>query len=194
MRLPVTAYTDEKWRAHEILPDFDVEDVWQVDVDLTPESLPKVAEALARGNPSQSPSAIYRFLFAARWLLGSVFGWDKEGKGTDGRVRSLLARLPADLKDKPRPTRGPQSPFTPLYLTDREYAAEIASATSHGVLHVGLVETGSRYDTRLTVLVKPNGVFGRAYLGFIKPFRYWLVYPPLLKMFAKNWGRIAAEN
>ena len=194
MRLPEAAYADEGWRAHEILAGFDIEDVWRVEVDLTPESLPRAVELLARGDPGQSPSAIYRFLFAVRWRLGRLFGWDEEGKGTDGRVKSLLTRLPADLRDAPRPARGPDSPFTPLFLTDREYAAELANATCHGVLHVGLVETDSGYDTRLTVLVRPNGLFGRAYLAFIKPFRYAFVYPPLLRMFAEKWGRIAAES
>ncbi len=188
MRLPATGYTDEEWRIHEMAADFDIEDVWKIPVDLTPETFLMAVKALAEGNPSESPSRMYRFLFAARWRLGKIFGWDEEGSGLDGRVTSLIERLPADLRDRPRPTAGPSSPFTPLFLTDNEYAAELANATCHGLLHLGLVREGSTYSTRLTVLVRPNGRLGRLYMGLIKPFRYAIVYPRLLDMFAQKWS------
>jgi hypothetical protein len=40
----------------------------------------------------------------------------------------------------------------------------------------------------MAVLVKPNGVLGEAYMAFIKPFRYLLVYPPLLNEIGREWG------
>jgi hypothetical protein len=33
----------------------------------------------------------------------------------------------------------------------------------------------------MAVLVKPNGLFGNAYMAAIRPFRHLIVYPPLLR-------------
>ena len=39
----------------------------------------------------------------------------------------------------------------------------------------------------MAVLVKPNGRFGRAYMAAIRPFRYALVYPLLLRAIGRGW-------
>jgi hypothetical protein len=43
----------------------------------------------------------------------------------------------------------------------------------------------------MAVLVKPNGWLGRAYLAAIKPFRYGVVYPLLLRSIGRRWMRSA---
>jgi hypothetical protein len=35
--------------------------------------------------------------------------------------------------------------------------------------------------------VKPNGVFGKAYMAAIKPFRHRIVYPHLLRQIEREW-------
>jgi hypothetical protein len=45
---------------------------------------------------------VLRALFALRWKLGELFGWDQPGSGVGERVRSLRERLPADLLAAPR--------------------------------------------------------------------------------------------
>jgi len=46
--------------------------------------------------------------------------------------------------------------------------------------------------------VKPNGLFGKAYMAAIKPFRYLIVYPALMRMIGREWrervDRIGTEN
>ena len=89
---------------------------------------------------------------------------------------TLRDRLPADLRAAAGP-RFDTLPFTSLYLTADEFAAESANQTMHGVLHIGRVADesgGSR--AQLAVLVKPNGLLGAAYMAAIRPFRYLLVY------------------
>jgi hypothetical protein len=55
-------------------------------------------------------------------------------------------------------------------------------------MHIGWVPDGTgRYRGQMTVLVKPNGVFGRAYMAAIKPFRYQLVYPAMLRQIGREW-------
>jgi Protein of unknown function (DUF2867) len=37
--------------------------------------------------------------------------------------------------------------------------------------------------------VKPNGLFGRAYMAAIRPFRRTLVDPALVRMIGREWRR-----
>jgi Protein of unknown function (DUF2867) len=39
----------------------------------------------------------------------------------------------------------------------------------------------------MAIYVKPNGVLGTAYMAVIKPFRYWIVYPALMREIAREW-------
>lgn len=122
-----------------------------------------------------------------RWKIGGLLGWDEPDSGLGSRVPTLRDRLPADLRD----TAAPQLqalPFTSLYITDDEFAAEIANRTMHGVMHLGLVDdaTGG-HSGQMAVLVKPNGPFGAAYMAAIKPFRYLAVYPAMLREFELEW-------
>jgi hypothetical protein len=45
----------------------------------------------------------------------------------------------------------------------------------------------------MAVLLKPNGLFGAAYMAAIKPFRYVIVYPALLRQIGREW-RTGAGN
>jgi hypothetical protein len=105
-------------------------------------------------------------------------------------VQTLRDRLPADLRDAPAGPEFDQTPFTSLYLLDDEWAAEVANRTVHGVMHIGWVADGTGgYRGQMAVLVKPNGLFGRAYMTAIRPFRHWIVYPPLLRHIEREWRR-----
>jgi hypothetical protein len=106
------------------------------------------------------------------------------------RVPTLRDRLPADLREAPSGPDFDALPFTPLYLLDDEFAAEIANRTMHGVMHLGLVPDqtgGSR--VQMAVLVKPNGLLGTAYMAAIRPFRHRIVYPALLREGRDLWER-----
>ncbi len=79
-------------------------------------------------------------------------------------------------------------PFTSVYLTDNEWAAEMANRTVHGVMHIGWVpDEAGGYRGQMAVLVKPNGLFGRAYMAGIAPFRHLIVYPPLMRDIGQEW-------
>ena len=64
----------------------------------------------------------------------------------------------------------------------------ITNRTVHAMMHLGWVEeeTGG-YRGQMAVLVKPNGLFGEAYLAAIKPFRYLMVYPQLMRDIERVW-------
>ncbi|GAA1183277.1 hypothetical protein F4556_000690 [Kitasatospora gansuensis] len=195
MRLPRTAYTSRPWRIHELTHDFLVEDVWALPTPGGPDDLARLVRQFADGDGSAVSSPVPRLLFAVRWKLGALLGWDKADAGLGTRVRTLRDRLPADLHEGPRGPDLRSLPFTSVYQTHDEWAAESANRTMHGVLHIGWVPDGAgRYRGQMTVLVKPNGLFGAVYMAGIKPFRYLGVYPVMLRAIGRKWQETAAEN
>jgi hypothetical protein len=111
-----------------------------------------------------------------------------------GRLGAAGDGRPADLRDAPSSPDFDALPFTSLYLIDDEFAAEIASRTMHGVMHIGRVpdQTGG-YRAQMAVLVKPNGLFGIAYKAAIRPFRHLIVYPAMMREVEREWRARAGE-
>jgi Protein of unknown function (DUF2867) len=187
-KLPDSAHTSKPWRIHELTRDFRLEDVWALPVRGSLEEFPLLVEHFAAGDPAESPSPVVRALFAFRWKLGELLGWDDPDAGAGSRVRSLRDRLPADLRAVPVGPDFESLPFSSLYLLDDEWAAEIANETMHGVLHVGLVPDGSgSYGAQMAVLVRPNGRLGEVYMTAIRPFRHLIVYPGLMRQVEREW-------
>jgi len=189
MRLPKTAHTARPWRIHELTQDFRLEDVWALPTPGgRPDDFPRLVEGIASGDPSQSPSRAARTLWAIRWKVGELLGWDGPDAGLGSRVPTLRDRLPADLREAPSGPDFDTLPFTSLYVLDDEWAAEIANRTVHGVMHMGWVpdQTGG-YRGQMAVLVKPNGLFGTAYMAAIRPFRHLIVYPPIMREIDREW-------
>ena len=146
---------------------------------------------MATFDPAET-SSVVRALFAIRWTLGRVLGLDGQETGLGTRVVSLRDRLPADLSDTP--TDFGARLFTPLYVTDDEFALEIANQTVHGVMHVGWVPEGTDgYRGQMAVLVRPNGVLGAAYLVAIAAFRHLVVYPLMMRDIGRAWRQSVAE-
>jgi hypothetical protein len=180
MRVPNTEHTSRPWRIHELTPDLRVEDVWSPPEVGAPDDFPRVVQTIASYDPAHSSSFAVRNLFVVRWKLGELLRLDGPESAVGARVPTLRDRLPADLRDSPGPDFD-TLPFTSLYLLEDEWAAEVANQTMHGVLHLGRIPRGAGgFRVQMAVLVKPNGVLGEAYMAFIKPFRYALVYPPIL--------------
>jgi Protein of unknown function (DUF2867) len=187
--LPGSAHTSQPWRIHELTEDFRLEDVWALPTPGGPEDFRLLVERFASGDPAQqSPSRAARALWAIRWKLGEWFGWDDPEAGLGSRVPTLRDRLPADLREAPTGPAFDTLPFTPLYLLDDEWAAEIANRTVHAVMHLSWVQDGSgAYRGQMAVLVKPNGLFGRTYMAAIRPFRHLIVYPPMMREIEREW-------
>lgn len=189
MRLPPEAHASHPWRIHEITGDFRLEDVWALPTPGGPDDFPRLVGLATATDPERQSPLPVRALWALRWKLGELFGWDDESDGVGARVPSLRERIPADLRAAPRGPVNPSLPFRPLYLLDDEFAAEIANGTVHGVMHLGWVPDGhGGYRGQMAVLVKPNGRFGEAYMAAIRPFRHLLVYPPMLREFGRRWA------
>jgi Protein of unknown function (DUF2867) len=187
MRLADSAHTMRPWRIHALTSDFRLEDVWALPTPGGPADFPALVRLIAEADPSRNTHPAVKALFALRWKLGALFGWDDESDGLRERVPTLRDRLPEDLRDGPAGPDAQALPFEPLYLTDDEFAAEIANRTMHGVLHLGWVADEHGHHGQMAVLVKPNGRLGRAYMEAIKPFRHLIVYPLMLRDLERRW-------
>ena len=182
MRLPNIEHTSRPWRIHELTRDFRLEDVWALPTPGGADDFPRLLERFTSGDPAQRLPRVARTLWALRWKLGELFGWDGPDAGLGSRVPTLRDRLPADLLEAPSGPDFDALPFTSLYLLDDEFAAEIANRTMHGLMHLGWVPDGTGgYRGQMAVLVKPNGWAGSAYMAAIRPFRHLIVYPAMMR-------------
>jgi Protein of unknown function (DUF2867) len=185
--MPSTVHTSRPLRIHEIVRDFRLEDVWALPTPGGPDDFPELVQMIASGDPSRGPRAA-RVLWTIRWKLGELLGWDGPDTGLGSRVPTLRDRLPADLRDAPPGPVFEALPFTSLYLTDDEWAAEIANKTMHGVLHLSWVPDGTGgHRGEMAVYVKPNGRLGNVYMAAIRPFRNLIVYPRMLRQLERDW-------
>ena len=203
MRLPNAAHETLPWRIREIAPDFTVEDVWGLPAHGGAEDFQTLLELMVSLDPANGSSFLTRVLWSARDRLGSWFGLgrisvtidsgsdDAAGKlpipGTN--ETSLVDRLPDDLRNTAADLDFGSTPFAPLYRTDVEFAAELSNRTVHAVMHLAWVDQGEGgYQGQMAVYVKPRGQFGKAYMAFIKPFRYQVVYPALMRQIERAWN------
>jgi hypothetical protein len=188
MRLPKAEHRSRPWRIHEITHDFRLEDVWALPTPGGPDDFPRLVALMASYDPGKSASGAVRALFAIRWKLGGLLGWDDPDAGLGSRAPTLRDRLPAELRETPAVPASDELPFSPLYLTEDEWALEIANRTVHGVLHLGWVpDQSGGYRGQMAVLVKPDGLLGTSYMAAITPFRHLIVYPAMLREIEREW-------
>jgi hypothetical protein len=203
MRLPNAEHESRPWRIREIAQDFTLEDAWALPVHGGAEDFQTLLEMMAAADPATAESLPTRLLWSLRDRLGSWFDLgrisapvDSGPDGAAGKLpipgrseASLTERLPDDLRNTAADLHFDSLPFTPLYRTDVEFAAEVSNQTVHGVMHLAWVDQGEgRYQGQMAVYVKPRGPFGRGYMALIKPFRYWIVYPALMRQVEREWN------
>jgi hypothetical protein len=188
-KLPNSEQTSRPWRIHELTEDFQLLDVWALPTPGGPDDFPRLVEIIASSDSSATPSRAARGLWAIRWKLGEIFGWDEVEAKDLPNWQMLRDRLPNDLRDGPAGPEFKTLPFESVYLLDDEWAAELANRTVHGVLHLAWVSDGrGGYRGQMAVYVKPNGLLGRAYLAAIRPFRHHVVYPPMMRQLERIWS------
>lgn len=194
MKLPNSTHTARPWRIHELVRDFRLEDVWALPTPGGPDDFPRLVVGMCAGDPATSASRPARALWAVRWKLGELLGWD-DPAGPGEERPTLRDRLPPDLRAGRSGPDFERAPFAPLYLLDDEWAAEIVNRTVHGVMHIGWVrdEAAGGYRGEMAVYVKPNGRLGQAYMAAIRPFRQLIVYPPLMRQIGREWRERAGE-
>ena len=122
MRLPNTAHASRPWRIHELARDFRLEDAWALPTPGGLHDLPRLVRQIASLDPSRSWSGAARELWAMRWKLGELLGWDGPDASLGSRVPMLRDRLPEDLRDAssgPTSTRSPRCTCSATSLSRR---------------------------------------------------------------------------
>src|SRR3954468_14150026 len=103
LRLPASAHESHSWRIHELTPDFELEDVWALPTPGDADDFHRLIESFAGWGPSKSASLPVRGLFALRWKLGELFGWDKPRTGLGSRGPNPRGRPAGDPRGTPAP-------------------------------------------------------------------------------------------
>jgi hypothetical protein len=209
MRLSNSEHESRPWRIRAIAADFTLEDVWALPAHGGAEDFQTLLELMVSSNPANAQSLPTRVLWRVRDRLGSRLGLGRISAPINsprddapGKLRipgesetSLASRLPDDLRNTAADLHFDSLPFTPLYRTDVEFAAEISNRTVHGVMHLAWVEQGEgRYQGQMAVYVKPRGLLGKGYMALIAPFRYWVVYPALMRQTERTWNARIAQD
>ena len=188
-RIPNSEHESRPWRIRDIASDFKLEDAWALPVHGTFDEFPRAVQLATSAGPSQMQSRSARALWQFRDLLGKWFGLGRiSAAAEDQDPDSLSRRLPEDLRGTAKEFDFGGLPFVPLFRTDDEFAAEVSNKTVHGVMHLSWVPEGDdSYQGQMAVYVKPRGLFGKGYMALIKPFRYAIVYPALMKTIRQRW-------
>lgn len=185
------AYRRLDLRAHELLADVPLHDVWQVELPGGPKecSLYELRpylrfESLSEINP------VVRGLFALRSFLGRVLGWDASAPSSEPDARSFVHRLRDDDRRRSRvPTGSFDGPFRVLFFHDREAVSEIRNATVHAFSAMALERRPDGHRLYWAIYVQPVGRITGAYMALIDPFRRFLVYPAILRHLHRSWIR-----
>jgi hypothetical protein len=199
-KLPNAAHESRPWQIREIVPDFTLEDVWALPVEGGAKDFRAFLAVAASFDPANTSSRPTRFLWRLRDRLGRWLDLGRIAAPADAAAveklaipgtneTSLAERLPEGLRGTVDGLDFSSLPFVPLYRTDDEFAAEVSNKTVHGAMHVAWADQGNgRYQAQMAVYVMPRGRFGHAYMAAIKPFRYWIVYPALMREIAAAWN------
>jgi hypothetical protein len=186
MRAPPEELTRLGLAASAILHDVPLRDLSVVDLPGggAGRTLADVRALIGAGKLTAAAPA--RALFALRWFLGRLLGWDAPRH--QHPEASYLHRLSDEIKRRSLlPPGSPDGPFRLLYLLDRESLAEIQNATVHAFLATALIETNIGYRLYWAVYVKPVSWLTPVYMTLIEPFRRFVVYPALLRRLRRAW-------
>ncbi len=176
-------------RAHSLLADVPVHDVWTAELTgggpgrnvLDLQSLLSL-ESFATANPA------VRFLFWLRNVLGDLAGWD--ATPAHANEESFLHRLSAAERAASLIAPGtPQGPFYVLYVSEREAISEIRNATVHAFSVFTLQKSADNYRLYWAIYVRPVGRITAWYMRLIDPFRRLIIYPAILKRLRTTWAQ-----
>ncbi len=139
-------------------------------------------EKLRSANPTVN------LLFALRWWLGRLLGWDRTP--ANASQASYLGRLSAaDVASSLVPPGTLEGPFRVLFVSSREAISEIQNSTVHGFSVFALVERAASYRLYWAIYVQPVGGITSWYMRLIDPFRRLVIYPAVLRHIRAAWSR-----
>ena len=176
-------------RAHSLLVDVALHDVWGVELSGGGRGRTIVElQGLLSLETLTGANAVVRFLFGLRAWLGRVFGWDREPPHASRE--SFLQRLSAADRECSLVAPGtPDGPFRVLFVSPREAISEIQNSTVHAFSVFALVQRSGGYRLYWAIYVRPVGRITSWYMRLIDPFRRVIIYPAVLRYIRAAWAR-----
>lgn len=190
MRATPEEYQRLDLRAHSLLADVPLHDVWVVELPGGgPGRTLLDLRALLSVESLTEANAAVRFLFGLRRLLGRIFGWDRERPQVSRE--SFLHRLSAAEREASLvPPGTPDGPFRVLLVSPQEAISEIQNSTVHAFSVHALVEQPWGYRLYWAIYVRAVSRFTAGYMGLINPFRRLIIYPAVLRHIRSAWARL----
>jgi hypothetical protein len=180
-------------RAHELLADVPLHDVWMV--ELPGGGLNRTlsdARAFMSAENLMSLNPVVRALFQLRAWLGRVFRWDSPTRTPS--AQSFIHRLSdEDRKQSFVEPGSSDGPFTVIYVRPFEAVSEIRNATVHAFSVLAFEQCSGGYRLFWAIYVAPVSRLTALYMALIDPFRRVLIYPAVLRHVHQSW-RAAHEG
>lgn len=188
MRVTPEEFERVDLRAHSLLAEVPLHDVWAVDLEGGPGRSIVDLRALLSTQKLTAANRAVRFLFGLRTRLGRAFGWDR--KPPRASEESFLHRLSAADREGSLVAPGTlEGPFRVLFVSHREAISEIQNSTVHAFSVFALLERSPGYRLYWGIYVRPVGRITAWYMRLIDPFRRVIIYPALLRSIRAAWSR-----
>jgi hypothetical protein len=187
-RASVAHYQNLDLRAHALLADVPVHDVWRVFLPGEHRrcTMEEVRAVFRAATIEQTLGPPVRALFVLRRILGRLLRWDDPPPRPD--TWSFQARLTErDRRESLVKPGTRDGPFTVLYVHTTEAVSELRNATVHGFLVWAVEPAPGGHQLVWAIHVRPVSAWTGPYLALIEPFRRWIVYPSLLHRFHDVW-------
>ncbi len=187
MRLPNTAHTSWPWRIHELTRDFRLEDVWALPTPGGPHDFPRLVQQIAAGGSSRAALAPpARSGRSAGRSASYSAGTSRTPASAPGCRRSATGcQRTCATSSRPRVREAPVQVALPARR--RVGSGDRQPDHARGDAHRLGPDGAASYRGRMAVLVKPNGLFGNAYMAAIRPFRHLIVYPSMMRQIERAW-------
>jgi hypothetical protein len=180
-----TEFNSKELRLHELLADVPLHDVWVAHLRGGPPgiTMQDVRWQLVDGFRHNLYTA-FIVVAGMREVLGSLLRWD--GDQCHRPAASFVHRLTET--DRHRSLIEPGDSLF-VYAFENEALMEITNCTVHAFIGIVLEPVEDGYDLYWAFYVQPVGSVTPLYMALIKPFRYTVVYPPIIEGIEHEWAK-----
>jgi Protein of unknown function (DUF2867) len=179
-------------RAHSLLSNVPLHDVWAIDLPGGPGRTILDLRALLNRHKLRDASPAVNWLVSFREWLGRVFEWDRDLPRAS--EQSFLHKLsPADREGSLVHPGTREGPFRVLFVSQQEAISEIQNSTVHAFSVFALLERSFGYRLYWAIYVRPVGHITSWYMRLIDPFRRVIIYPAMLRYIKGAWSRQEAS-
>jgi hypothetical protein len=188
-----TEFCSLSLRAHTLLADVPLHDVWAVDLPKHRDGVTLSEFLRGRGQDGfeiKRLPPVARALFSLRFFLGRIFRLEDEPK--DALATSFGSRLTAEDRARSSVVPGTQEGlFHVVYRFENEQLLEVQNRTVHGAALSALAERADSYRFYFAVYVLERAWMTPYYMRLIDPFRKWIIYPALLRSIREAWDQVS---